>query len=173
LASQKLQIGTVLRPHGVRGLLRVRGSQALGALTRLYVGEQLFVVERITAERGDFLLALQGVQTREAADALRGAAVCASRDDLPPLEAGELYAADLIGCQVFDLAGNSLGQVQDTFPSGAHEVLVVGAGAAEFMLPLVDVLVPSIDIDARRIICDPPPGLVDLTPGGAGEAHED
>jgi len=61
------------------------------------------------------------------------------------------------------MAGTTLGEVTGSFDSGAHEVLEVrGADGKEFMLPLVDAFVTDVNLEARTITCDPPPGLVNL-----------
>jgi 16S rRNA processing protein RimM len=160
--SEKLQIGIVTRAHGVRGMVRVRAeSDAILDLERVFVGGRERRIERAQPERGEFLVQLEGVHDRDAAEALRGAAVEAERSELPPPEAGEFYVADLIGCRVVDGAGRELGAVRETFHSGAHEVLVVAGGAREFMLPLVDAMVTAVDLEARLVRCDPPPGLID------------
>jgi 16S rRNA processing protein RimM len=162
LSAERVQLGTVVRAHGVGGLVRVRGSAALAAMRRLFVGGRPFAVEALQRERGDFLVRLEGVGDRDAAEALRGAPVEVEREALPPPAADELYVADLIGCAVVDASGARLGEVAETFDSGAQEVLVVRGGAAEFMLPFVDGIVTAVDLEARRIVCDPPEGLIDL-----------
>jgi 16S rRNA processing protein RimM len=157
-----LEIGTVLRAHGVRGLLRVAAdSDALTHLQQVFIDGREFKVERVQPERADYLVQLEGVCDRDQADALRKKKLLARKDELPPLAADEIYVADLVGCRVYDLAGQELGAVTATFPSGAHEILEV-KGAREFLLPLVDAIVTEIDVAARRIVCDPPEGLLDL-----------
>jgi 16S rRNA processing protein RimM len=164
--SEKLQIGIVTRPHGVRGLVRVRASEQLLGLPRVWLRGREVRLVRVQPEREEFLVELEGMHDRDAAEALRGAALEVERDALPPPDDDELYVADLIGCRVVDARGAELGEVVETFDSGAHEVLVVRgsreSGAREFMLPLVDAIVTHVDLDARRITCDPPPGLIDL-----------
>ncbi len=158
----RLQVGRVARAHGVRGELRVRvSSESFATLSRLLIGAREFVVRAMRPERDDFLVLLEGVHTRDEADLLRGQFIFADRAALPALGEGEFYVDDLVGCEVFDSAGARLGTVTSVFHSGAHEVMVI-KGATEFMLPLVDAMVRAVDVKARRVVCDPPPGLVDL-----------
>jgi 16S rRNA processing protein RimM len=162
LSPERVQIGRVLRAHGVRGLVRVRAGAVLAGLKSLFLDGKEYKIERATPERGDFLVQLAGVTDRTQADALRGRSVEVARGELPPLADDELYVSDLVGCRVFDARGALLGEVRDVFHSGAHEVLVVAREGGEFMLPLVDAMVTEVDLPARRVVCDPPPGLVDL-----------
>jgi 16S rRNA processing protein RimM len=159
--SGRVSIGTVVRAHGVRGLLRVRSDgDSLTEVKRVFIDGRVYTVERVMPERGEHLVQLAGVLDRDQADALRGRAVEIERSDLPPAGEDELYAGDLVGCQVYDAAGALLGEVIDSFP-GAQEILVV-KGAREFMLPMIEPIVTSVDVTARRIVCDPPVGLIDL-----------
>lgn len=131
-------------------------------MTRCGWASGAFRILEAQPERGDFLLRLDGVSDCDQADALRGRALYADRSALPPPEPGELYVADLVGCQVFDLAGAPLGEVAGSFPGGGTEILVVKHAGGEFLLPLVDAMVKELDLAARRLVCDPPPGLIDL-----------
>jgi 16S rRNA processing protein RimM len=163
--SDEVKIGYVVRAHGVRGGLRVRcDGDAILALERVLVDGREYVIEHVQPERGEFLLQLGGVRDRDAAEALRGRTLAAHRAQLPPPAEDELYVADLVGCEVLDGAGARLGEVKDTFHSGAHEILLVSDGAREFMLPFVAPIVTAVDVGARRIVCDPPEGLIDLEP---------
>lgn len=166
MSPEKLQIGRVLRAHGVRGWVRVGSdSEALLELAEVWLDGKRVKILEAQSERGDFLLRLEGVTDREGAEALRGHLLYIDREALPPPEPGELYVADLVGCEVFDLNGARLGKVAGSFPGGGAEILVVepaGEGEREFLLPLVDAMVKELDLAARRLICDPPPGLIDL-----------
>lgn len=169
---QLVSIGYVLRAHGVRGLVRIHAeADSIANLTRLTVGERELRVVRVTPERGDWLVQLEGVADRDQADALRGQPVRARREDLPAPDDDELYVSDLVGCAVVDTAGVALGTVTGTFPGGAHEILVVTDGAREALIPFVEPIVVSVDVAARRVVCDPPPGLIDLDEAeAAGDA---
>jgi 16S rRNA processing protein RimM len=159
LTSERVPIGYVVRAHGVRGALRVRSEgDALERLRRVFVDGREMEIAGVQRERGDFLVRLVGVDNRDQAQKLRGAALMAARSDLPAAREDEVYVFDLIGCSVFDADGRPLGEVTDVFHSGAHETLVVG----ELLIPFVDAIVKSVDLANRRIVCDPPEGLLEL-----------
>jgi 16S rRNA processing protein RimM len=159
-----LEVGFVLRAHGVRGMLRIRsGGDSLGSVRELLVGGQPYSVVQSQREREDWLIKLAGVDDRNAAEALKGKPVAIADAARPAPADHELYVADLIGCTLVDRDGKELGAVTGSFDSGAHEILEAKSsdGKREFMLPFVDAMIVSVDLEQRRIVCDPPPGLVD------------
>jgi len=161
-SNERIDVGFVLRAHGVRGVVRVRGASALGGADAIWLDGERFAVRHASRDKDEWLMTLEGVATREAAEALRGRQVALPRDAVPVAD-DELLVADLVGCTVVDVAGTTLGEVTGSFDSGAHEVLEVrAADGREFMLPLVDAFVRDVDLDAKKIVCDPPPGLVNL-----------
>lgn len=161
-SNDTIDVGFVLRAHGVRGVLRVRSSADLGALDALWLDGERFAVRHASRDKDEWLVTLDGVASREAAEALRGRHVRLPREAVPVGD-DELLVSDLVGCKVLDVAGTMLGEVTGSFDSGAHEVLEVRApDGKEFMLPLVGAIVTGVDLEARTITCDPPPGLVNL-----------
>jgi 16S rRNA processing protein RimM len=157
-----MEVGFVVRAHGIRGVLRVRATgDTLETARTLLVDGKAYAVEHAQRERAEWLVKLEGINDRDAAEALRGQTLAIAGADRPPVADDAVYVADLVGCHVFDGAGNDLGEVIGTFDSGAHEILEV-RGAREFMLPFVDGIVVSVDVGARKIVCDPPPGLINL-----------
>jgi len=161
-SNERIDVGFVLRAHGVRGVVRVRGGAAVGTADAVWLDGERFAVRHASRDKDEWLLTLDGVATREAAEALRGRQVALPREAVPVGD-GELLVADLVGCTVVDVAGTTLGEVTGSFDSGAHEVLEVRApDGRELLLPLVDAFVKAIDTDGKRIVYDPPEGLLDL-----------
>ncbi|MGZ3405052.1 MAG: ribosome maturation factor RimM [Polyangia bacterium] len=160
--NDTIEVGFVARAHGVRGVVRVRASTDLSALDALWLDDERFTVRHASRDKDDWLVTLDGVGDRDAAEALRGRKVRLPRASVP-VAADELLVADLVGCKVYDVAGTALGEVTGSFDSGAHEVLEVRApDRKEFMLPFIDEFIREVDTDGKRIVCDPPPGLIDL-----------
>ncbi len=96
---------------------------------------------------------LAGCEGREGADALRGADVAVRRAQLGEAGAESFYWVDLVGLEVVDLSGESLGRVEALFEAGDTSVMVV-AGAKERMIPFVADYVKSVDAEGRRITVD-------------------
>ena len=162
-SSNTVDIGFVVRAHGVRGVVRVRSAfDALAKASVVWLDDDEYRVRHASRDKAEWLVTLEGVTDKDAADALRGRHVRVARE-LVPLDDDELLVADLIGCTLVDVAGTVLGEVTGSFDSGAHEVLEVRrADGKEFMVPLVDAIVTAVDLEARRITCDPHEGLIDL-----------
>jgi 16S rRNA processing protein RimM len=163
-------IGHVVKAHGVRGAVRVRSDgDAVLELERVIVGDTPYRVLGARRERDTFLLELEGVDDRDRAETLRGTPLYCLRAELPAPADDEIYVADLVGCEVFGVDGARLGDVVEVVDGGAQELLRVRAGASEFLLPFVEPLVRSVDLEARRIEADPPEGLIELNRADGGK----
>jgi len=158
---QLLAIGRVARAHGIRGRVLIApynaGSEGLCRARRIWMGEREFEVDRAQRVTQGYLVALRGVGDRDQADALRGEEVRVDRAELPALEAGEMYAIDLIGYQVSDPQGTVRGVVEDLEEAGPQDLLRLDGGT---LVPLA--LVTEVQPQARRIVVDAPEGLFDL-----------
>jgi 16S rRNA processing protein RimM len=111
---------------------------------------------------GEIRLALAGVADRDAATALRGRSVLGDASRLAPLEAGEFYWYQLVGCRVEGTDGTPLGTVQELWETGAHDVLVVEDPAGRRQLfSTARELMPEVDLASRRIVVEILPGMLD------------
>lgn len=160
-------VGAIAGAFGVSGEVRLKSFTAqpediaaYGPL-RTEDGARDFTVT-LTGRTGNGLTArLGGVRSREEAEALRGLRLWLPRDRLPALPDDEFYHADLIGMQVFDTGGASLGRVRAVLNHGASDLLELELpGRAEtVLLPFTRTDVPTVDIASGRIVADPPEGL--------------
>ena len=169
-----LLVGTVGRPHGVSGEVKVipetDDPDRLRDLQRVFVGTSVEAAREraITGMRFQpnkhgvaALVKFEGVVGREGADLLRGQFVYAVEDDLPPLEEGQVYVHDLIGLAVVTEDGEAVGTVTDVM-LGAQDLLVVKRdGKPQALIPDVDEIVTLVDLDAEQITIAPPEGLLD------------
>lgn len=97
---------------------------------------------------------LSGVTDRDVAFALKGMTVAVPRSEMPAADADEYYWADLVGCDVRNTLGESLGSVAQLLSTGANDVLVVKAGTVERLIPFVGAIVLDVDQTARVITVD-------------------
>lgn len=96
-------------------------------------------------------VSLEGIDDRDAAAALTGAAVRASRADLSRLGEDEFFDADLLGLEVVTTEGRPLGTISEIVETGANDVYVVTGAAGEILVPAVAHAVAGIDLAARRV----------------------
>jgi len=112
---------------------------------------------------GCAVFSLEGVDSAEAAKELVGARVFVPPGDLPPLEEGEYFVSDLIGCVVETAGAGRVGAVAEVIQGPAHDWLAIrrdGEGG-EVLLPLVSEFVREVDTPGRRIVVTPPEGWLD------------
>ena len=163
-------IGRVRDAHGVAGALKV---EPITDTPEYYEGcESLYIdsreglrhhrVRELRPRGNLWLLTVEAVTDREAARALKGAEVLLPEEALRPLEPGEYFRYDLVGCEVETLAGQVLGRVEEVLEHTAQHVLVVSGAGGKVLIPLVAEIVKEVDIARRLIRADPPPGLLEL-----------
>ncbi|CAB4939332.1 unannotated protein [freshwater metagenome] len=151
-----LPAGRVGRAHGLDGSFHVtRPRPALLPLDGLIQidGRQTRIVRRAGTDDRP-ILRLEGIGTREAIEALRGADLTAPRAAAPTLGDDEWWAEDLEGCRVTD-GEIEVGTVRRLLALPSCEVLEVERTAGgELLVPLVRDAVRSVDVDARRVDID-------------------
>jgi 16S rRNA processing protein RimM len=159
--AELVEIGYVARAHGVRGELRVHlhnpESEALAGAELVYLNRARFAVEHVRpGGKGAVLLKLAGVGDRDAAEALRGAALGLPRDAVA--DADEVLIDELVGCAVELEDGSPWGTVTG-YELGPQDRLVIRDGQRERQLPLVDAFVVDVDLARRTLVVAPPEGL--------------
>jgi 16S rRNA processing protein RimM len=155
-------IGRIGAPHGVKGWVRIVPFAELpGVLAergRWWIGGRGEWTEVEVAEtrmHGAKLAArLAACTDRDAAARLRGCDIAVPRERLPQSGPNEYYWADLIGLEVVNTRGVPLGPVTGVFTTGANDVLRVGEGKRERLLPFVATVIRAVDLAARRIEVD-------------------
>ena len=159
--SALIQLGFVGAPFGVRGWIKLRSHtdppERLLEHRSLHIGQgsvwQNYRIEASGRSGGSLTVKLAGIEDRDQAQALRGAQVCVPRSELPQREIRDFYRADLIGCEVVNLDGTRLGNVQHFIESPA-QVLMVVRGTREFWIPAVPQHLRRVDLQARRVVVD-------------------
>lgn len=162
------QVGYVSGSFGVTGSIRVTpfsaDADALLSVKTWWLdkpGLQSVTVRTAKLHGGDVVAQLVGTLGRDAAEALRGAAVSIPRSEFPQLPADEFYWSDLIGLAVVNLQGEALGTVTDLMHNGAQSILRIAPAASaavdkapERLIPFVDQFVKTVDQAAKRITVD-------------------
>ncbi|MGH7002818.1 MAG: ribosome maturation factor RimM [Alphaproteobacteria bacterium] len=166
--SEQVCLGIVVGVHGVKGMVRLKSFTAQPADIAAYGavsdegGARRFKIEVAGMARGAVLARLSGVANREAAEALRGVRLYVPRTALPKTNQDEFYHADLIGLPVETKEGARLGTVSAVHNFGAGDILELrGDNGRELLLPFSDAVVPTVDLEAGRIVADPPASLLE------------
>jgi 16S rRNA processing protein RimM len=160
-------IGTVSQAHGVKGDLKVAPltdtpayyERSTTVILETKQGLRDFKVSGLRRAGNHWIMTLEGLKDRGGAEAYRGARVLLDDSLLRPLEPGEYFQHDLIGCEVETLTGDPLGRVKSIMETGANDVLVVGDGS--LMVPMLAEVVKEVDVHGRRIRIAPLPGLLE------------
>jgi len=168
MSDDLICVGAIAGAFGVQGEVRLKSFTAqpediagYGPLS-LEDGTQSFTATITGQAKNGLTAKLSGIRTREEADALRGAQLFVARTKLPSLPDDEYYHADLVGLDVFDTGGAPLGRVRAVLNHGASDLLelIVPGSAATVLLPFTKRNVPTVDLASRRIVADPPEGLM-------------
>lgn len=103
----------------------------------------------------------QGIDSRTAAEAVRGFEICIPRTAAPVLPEATYYHHDILGLTVQTEAGERLGEIVDIWPSAAHDLYVVRRDTGEWLLPAVRAFILRVDLPRRVMVVRPIEGLVD------------
>ncbi len=108
-----------------------------------------------------WLIHLDGIDNRDHADHFRSQYICVSLADAVPLEADEVYLFQVIGLDVRTVAGEDLGKVVDIIETGANDVYVVrGETYGEVLIPAIESVIHSINVDTSLMMVELPAGLL-------------
>ncbi len=159
-ADELVPIGAVIKPHGLKGEVRVHpfneASTIWSSLAEVVLrgaeGQRRVRVLRGRRAVKHAILALEGVEGRLGAEALRGLEVCVPRATLPPPGDDEFYFVDLLGAAVLDAAGGEVvGEVVDIleYPSAVCLAIRFKDGVRE--VPLLPRWIPEVDVEAGQV----------------------
>ncbi|WP_084961379.1 ribosome maturation factor RimM [Thermoactinospora rubra] len=162
----KLAVGRIGRPHGVRGEVTVEvltddpaARFRPGVSFATDAGE--LVVAGTRWHKGVLLLSLEGVHSRDQAEELRDTMLLIDSSQLPPTDdPDEFHDHQLIGLTVVTVSGELVGEVADVLHHGQDLLVVRRGGQEDAYVPFVKALVPEVDLEAGRLVVDPPEGLL-------------
>lgn len=166
---ERVAVGRVLRPHGVRGEVVV---QVLSDVPqRLDPGSELFAVwegrsqRKVTVEsyrphKSGGMVRFAGIADRDQAEGLRDAWLEVDRSQVPAPEEGTYYWYQLLGCRCFE-GEVELGEIVDLVEDGGGLLLIVSDGERQIPIPFVRSFLKSVDVERGRIELELPPGLLE------------
>jgi|JI61114BRNA_FD_contig_91_760474_length_2134_multi_3_in_0_out_0_3 16S rRNA processing protein RimM len=163
IPANLIDMGYIANAFGIQGWVKIKTateySDSLDEYTQVYLklkdGTILSKkIEKSFARDGVFHAKLAGVDDRDAAFALKGTIVAVDREEFPDLDEDEFYWVDLIGLNVINVQGESLGVVKDLMETGANDVLVAKLEQEERLIPFVAQYVVKVDMQNKQIIVD-------------------
>jgi 16S rRNA processing protein RimM len=164
-------VGRIGRAHGIRGQVVVNLETDFPA-ERFQPGAELFInrsgrvepiiLTAVRFQRDRPVIGLRGVDDMNAAIALGGSELRVPVDRLAALPAGTFYRHDLIGCVVETRSGRRVGTVSDVEGTMSGSRLVVDTPGGEALVPLAAEICTTIDPAGKRIVIEPPEGLLEL-----------
>jgi 16S rRNA processing protein RimM len=154
-------VGRVLGPFGLKGELKVQplsdNPDRFRPKARLWAAQQPVTVVDARDAQGYVYITLKGFRDRDSVDKFRHALLQVPEADLAPLPEGEYYRFQLIGLEVVTKDGAPLGTLDEIIETGANDVYRVHpAEGADVLLPALDDVIISVDLDAKRMVVDPP-----------------
>lgn len=153
-------IGRIVGVFGLQGGLKV--EPLTNFVTRFEVGARLYLggtehrIHKVHWHGQQVRIHIDGVETVEAAESLRGQVLNVPAADKPKLAKDEFRVVDLIGCEIITTDGQSLGALEDVVASPAQDLLKV----REILIPMSKTFVKIIDLDARTITVELIPGML-------------
>lgn len=165
----RVRLGRVAGVFGIQGWVRIasetRPAENIFRYRRWWLGAiesgfEVRVVARSKPESNALLAQLTGrdgspITDRDVAQGLVGLEISVEREALPKLPEGEYYWVELVGLEVINVEGVSLGMIREMTSNGAQDVMVVVADDVERLIPFVrGPIVHRVDMETRRIVCD-------------------
>ncbi len=155
-----LPIGRVVKPHGVKGKIKVDYfGEDLNhfplyreVFIKDHVGRlQAYDILEAVPQPPRLILRLKGIERIEEVEPLVGREIFIEKRSLPDLKEGEHYWFEILGMVVETEKGKRIGRVREIFPTGANDVYVVEGKRREIFLPATEEVIQSIDIKKGRM----------------------
>ena len=155
-SEDKIIIGKIGKVRGLDGTLKIIPltdfEGRFDDLQKIEVGGKMFQVEKVQHIGGEIFIKFQNIDSREVAKTLTNKFLTVPRADAAPLEDGEFYTFDIIGCEVFD-GEKILGKVQNVLKTGSNDVFQV-VGETEILIPALKAVIKKIDVANKKIAVD-------------------
>ncbi len=152
--EQKISIGAVLKPQGIRGEIKVKvfldSAEDLKNFRRVFVGGEEFQIMSVRAQGEFAYVVLRGIADRNAAELLRGKDIEVYHGELPEPPDGRYYIADLTGCEVVTANGEAIGTVASVTPAKT-DVYTLETPKGEVSFAAAEGVIESVDVENKRI----------------------
>lgn len=168
----RLKVGKIVNTHSLKGEVKVISStdfeeQRFEKGTELLITRGNQVVKEVTVEsyrthKNNLLVKFVGIDSIEEAEKFKNLQIKIDSDNIGELEENEFYFHEIIGCEVFDENGESLGEISEILTPGANDVWVIKSqNGKEILIPYIEDVVKKIDVENKKIDIEVMEGLID------------
>jgi 16S rRNA processing protein RimM len=161
-----ITIGRILAPWGVKGQLRVEVitdfPHRLAPHSAVYVNRQPMTIASSSWHKGQAIIQLEGIDSTADAEKLRGKMLEIHQSQLETLPEGRYYHFQLIGLEVWTTEGQRIGKVVRILSSASNDNYVVSGEKGEILIPAIEDVIRSVDLESKRITIEAIKGLLEL-----------
>lgn len=165
-----LEVGKIINTHGLRGDVKIVTwtdyPEDFEEIEKVYVrrktGDEVLTITNVKYQKNNIIVKFKEIADINEAEKYKNLVLFADREDLPELEEGAHYIADLIGLDIVDEEGELIGVLVDVFNTGANDIYdVKREGKKNLLLPVIDEVVKNIDLENKKITVHVMEGLDD------------
>ena len=161
-----ITIGKILAPWGNKGKLKVEVAtdfpQRFAPSSKVYIEQQPMTIDSIGWHKGKAIIKLNTIDSIEDAEKLRGQLVEIHHSQLHPLPEGQYYHFQLIGLEVWTTQGELLGNITEILSMPGNDNYVVSGAKGEILIPAIEDVIKSIDLNKGCLVIEPIEGLLNL-----------
>lgn len=166
----RLEAGKIINTHGLRGEVKVVTwtdyPEVFEDIAFVWVkrrsGEERLDIKNIKYQKNNIIVKFAQINSIEEAEQYKNLVLLVDRDQMPPLPEGMNYIVDLIGLEVYDEAGEKIGEIADVINTGANDIYdVKREGKRNLLLPVIDECVLNVDVENGRVTVHIMEGLDD------------
>jgi 16S rRNA processing protein RimM len=160
-----LIVGYILAPWGLRGEVKVEVAtdfpERLAPQKLVYLNARPLEIESCRPHKQHLVVKLATIDSVEDAEKLRGQDLTIPRSELYPLPEGQYYTFQLIGLKVVTTEGKTLGRITEIMATGSNDVYIVEGKRSEILIPAIEDVVKSIDLEKGKMVIEAIEGLLD------------
>lgn len=168
--NESLLMGFAGKPHGIKGEMAVKWLAEIAPAPGMEVfletatgKRQMEIIDSVRFHNDRYLIFFKNIRDRNQAEQIAGSKIYIERNQLPEPEEGEFFLQDLLGSTVFLADGSLLGKLDHLeFPAGKEVWAIKLINGKELLFPVREEFIEEIDVEAKKIVINPPSGLVDI-----------
>ena len=161
-----ITIGEIIAPWGIKGKLKVKAvtdfPQRFTPSSKIYINRQPMTINSTAWHKGKAIIKLNTIDSIEAAQRLQGQPIEIHHSQVYPLPEGQYYHFQLIGLEVWTTQGELLGTVTEILTADSNDNYVVRGAKGEILIPAIEDVIKSIDLNKGYIVIEPIEGLLSL-----------